>query len=117
MFYFGHLLQNVQEHESDQGNRNLNADCILRPTDEMGDLQGLLQKPEEQLDLPAQLVKIGYLLRGCIEIVAEDAQVLAGFRHHDDLSHRNLHWIDAAIGLARRQKANPIAQDTGTWLN
>ena len=97
--------------KGDQGDGDLNADSIFRAADEVGDLQGLFHQAEEQLDLPTQLVKIGDLSRRCVEIVAEDAQHHAGLGHHDNLSHRHLHRVLAAIGLAGRQKADPVAQD------
>src|SRR6266436_2077403 len=58
-----HLLQQVKEQKGDQCHGDLNAHGILGATDEMRDLQGLLQQPEEQVDLPTSLVEVCDLWR------------------------------------------------------
>src|SRR6266853_6558077 len=77
-----HLLQQVKEQKGDQCHGDLNAHGILGATDEMRDLQGLLQQPEEQFNLPTSLVEVCDLLCRRIEIIGEDAQLLARLRHH-----------------------------------
>jgi hypothetical protein len=52
----------VQDEKSNQRHRDLNAHCVLRAPDEMGDHEHLLHQPEEQFDLPAPLEKISDLL-------------------------------------------------------
>ena len=116
VFGFAHLPQHVQEQIDDQRHSDLDADCILGTTDEVGDLQDLLHGSEEQLDLPALLIEVGNLLGGSIEIVCEDAQRLAGLGHHHDLAHRNLHRVPAVAGEACGQEADAVAQDSRSGL-
>ncbi len=116
-FDLAHLLQDVQEYECNQGDRDPNPNGVLRLADEMADFQGLLHQPKEQLDLPTKFVKIGYLLRFGIEIVAENTQPPPGLGRDHDLAYRNLHRILAVVGKARRQKPNTVAYYAGSRCN
>src|SRR3546814_8931756 len=59
---------------------------------------------EEQLDGPAALVEVGDLLSRGIEVVAQDAQDLAGLDPDPNLANRVAEGILAALGLALRQQ-------------
>ena len=48
----------TQDQESDEGNRDLNPNSILRHADEVLNLQCLLDPAKEQLDLPTLLVEV-----------------------------------------------------------
>ena len=106
----------MENKESDERNGDLRADGILRAADEVGDAKRLLHRPEEKLDHPASLVEIGQVLNGGVEIVAEDAQDLAGLRLDLDLSNRSAHRVATVFGLTRRQKADAIGQDARRWI-
>src|SRR3972149_5060491 len=67
-------LSETQQHEGNEGNGNLDAHGVFGGAEEALDLQGLLDPAKEQLDGPAALVEIGDLLRGGIEVVAQQAQ-------------------------------------------
>src|SRR5215469_15431063 len=80
-------LSEAKEQESDQGDGDLDADGILGGAEEAGDAEHLLDPSEEKLDGPATLVESGDLRGGSVEIVAEDAQHLAGVGLDADLAH------------------------------
>jgi len=46
------VVGEAQQHEGDQGDRDLNPNGVFRGSEEVADLQGLLDPPEEQLDTP-----------------------------------------------------------------
>src|SRR6266511_892183 len=51
------IMRQAQQHEGDQRDRNLNANRVFGGSQEVGDLQGLFDPSEEQLDGPAPLYK------------------------------------------------------------
>src|SRR5437016_5640700 len=71
-------LGQAQQQKGDECDRNLDAYGILRGADEAGDLEGLLDPAEEQLDGPASAVEIGDLLCASIEIIRQNAQHSSG---------------------------------------
>jgi hypothetical protein len=79
-----------QQQKDDQRDGDLDAHGIFAGAEEAADLEGLLDPAEEQLDGPAALVKIGDLLGRSIEVVAEDAQHLAGIE--PDRTSRTRSW-------------------------
>ena len=109
-------LGEAQEQKGDEGNSDLDVHGILGGAEEAGDLEGLLDPAEEQLDGPAALVELGDLLGASVEIVGEDAQHLAGVAHDPHLAHRIGHRVAPAHGLATRQKADAIGQDVAARL-
>ena len=52
-------VRHAQQQVGDQCHRDLDAYGILAGAEELADLQRLLDPAEEQLDLPAGLIKIG----------------------------------------------------------
>src|ERR1041384_4939162 len=72
------VVSQPQQQEGNQGDRDLNANRGFRGSEEVADLQGLLDPAKEQLDRPAPAVEIGNLLRAGLKIIGEDAQHLAG---------------------------------------
>src|SRR3989304_1863613 len=62
------------------GDPHLRLHSVLRGSEERLDPKMLLDPPEEELDLPALLVKQGDAFRGKGKIVGEEDQVLPGFR-------------------------------------
>src|SRR5208282_5765378 len=104
-------MSEPQQQERDERNRDLDADGVLGGAEEAGDLQGLLDPAEEQLDLPALLVKIGNLLGRRVKVVGEDAQFLAGLGQYPDLAHGILHRVLSAASLARWQEPDAVGQD------
>src|SRR5882672_11605740 len=92
------IVSQAQQQEGDQGNRDLNADGILGSSEEVGDLQGLLDPSKEQLDRPSALVQIGDVLSAGGQIVGEDAQHLAGLDHDPDFPDQARHRIAAGSG-------------------
>jgi len=57
-------LRHAQDEKRDQGDGDLNADCILGDADEAPDPKRLLDPAEEQFDLPALLVEFCNLFSG-----------------------------------------------------
>ena len=104
-------LGHPQEQESNQGNGDLNADRILAVTEAAADFEGLLDPSEEQFDGPSPLVKVGDFLGRSIEVVAQDAQQLAGLGLHPHLAHRIAEWILAALGASPGQQADAVGQN------
>src|SRR6476661_9052292 len=104
-------MGDAQQQISDQGDDDLNAHGVLGGTEEAGDPEGLLDPAEEQLDGPAALVEPGDVLGGGVEVVAEEAQDLAGLGLDADLAHRVLERVAAASCLALRQMADAVGED------
>src|SRR5205085_5582587 len=80
------VLDETQEEVGDQGAGDLDAHGVLGAADEVGDLQGLLDPPEEEFDGPAALVEVSDLLGGCVEVIGDDAQGLAVLQGDADLA-------------------------------
>src|SRR5439155_25676988 len=99
------------DEKGDQGDGDLNADCILGGSNEMSDSKRLLDPAEEQFDLPALFVKVCDFFCPCVEIIGHDAQQLAGVDDHGDLPDRNLQRILAAVGESCRQMADAVAHN------
>lgn len=69
----------MQEEKGDQRDGDLNLHGIIRKTaKEVRDPQSLFHETEEQFDSSAPLVKIGDLLRRCVEIIGEHPQLPSG---------------------------------------
>ena len=96
--HFLSKLGHTQDEKGDQGDGDLNADRILGDPDKVPDSKRLLDPAEEQLDLPALLVKVCDIFCLCVEIIGHDAQQLSGVDDYGDLPDRNLQWILAAVG-------------------
>lgn len=62
-------LGEAQQQKGDQGHRDLDTHGILRGADEAGDLEGLLDPAEEQLDGPASAIELGNVLCAGIEVI------------------------------------------------
>ena len=62
-------LGQAQQQKGDECDRDLDSHGILGGADEAGDLEGLLDPAEEQLDGPASAVEISNLLCAGIEII------------------------------------------------
>ncbi len=71
------IVGQAQQQEDDQRDRDLNPDGIFRCSEEVADLQGLLDPSKEQLDRPSTLVEVGDILRAGLQVIGEDAQHLA----------------------------------------
>ena len=106
-------LGQAQQQEGDEGDGDLDAHGVLTGAEEVADLQGLLDPAEEQLDSPAPPVERGDLVGGGVEVVAEDAQHLAGLGGDADLPHRVAERVLAAARLALRQQADAVREDAG----
>src|SRR3990172_1633483 len=74
------LLDDGYQDVYRDGDPHLRFHGVLRGSEERLDPKMLLDPPEEELDLPALLVKQGDALRGKGKIVGEEDQVLPGFR-------------------------------------
>jgi hypothetical protein len=61
-----------QQQISDHGSEYLQADGVLGATEELAQLQMLLDPAEQQLDLPAGLVKRGNLDSRALQIVGNE---------------------------------------------
>src|SRR5215468_11073764 len=53
---FGGVVSQAQQQEGDQRDRDLNADGVFGGSEEVADLQSLLDPSKEQLDRPSSLV-------------------------------------------------------------
>ena len=107
------LVGEAEQKEGDQSDDDLDFHGILGGADEGLDAQILLHPFEEQLDLPAALIEIGDLAGGCLEVVGEDAQHLAGLDPHADFAHRFAERVFTAAGQADRQKSDAVGEDIG----
>lgn len=74
----------------------------------MGDLQGLLDPTEEQLDGPSPLVEICDLLGFGVEIVGEDTQDFAGVSFDAHFTHGVSEGVFAMVRQAHRQEADAV---------
>src|SRR5215467_7693055 len=72
------LMGEAQQQESDQCDSDLDTHGIFGGSEEVSDLQGLLDPAEEQLDGPPALVEVGEFLRGRSDIRLKEAKHLAG---------------------------------------
>ena len=108
-------LGHAQDEEGDQGDSDLNAHCVFGNADEALDSQGLLDPAEDQFDLPALFVKVGNLLRRCVEVIGNDAQHLAGIDDRPDLADRHLHRVVAALREPSRQMTDAVAEHIAVW--
>ena len=68
----------AQQQVGDEACPDLPPDRVLAVADEVVDLAGLLQLPEERLDAPPGPVQLGYRLGGELEVVREERDL------HDD---------------------------------
>ena len=84
---------------------------VLGGSEEVADLEGLLDPAEEQFDLPASLVEVGDLVGRGVEIVGEDAQLLAGLGQDAHLANTVLEGVPAAARQACGQVADAVRQD------
>src|SRR5260370_18054017 len=71
------VVSQTQEQKGGQRDRDLNANGVFGSSQEVADLQGLLDPSKEQLDGPSTLVQVGDVLRACLKIIGEDVQHLA----------------------------------------
>src|SRR5258707_15014213 len=87
------LMSEAQQDEGDERDVDLNAHGILGSSEEVADLQGLLDPPEKQPDLPTPLVQVGNPLRGGPEVVGGKPQNLTAVDRHLDLANRARHRV------------------------
>src|SRR5262249_59121624 len=90
---FGGVVSQAQQQEGDQRDRDLNADGVFGGSEEVADLQSLLDPSKEQLDRPSSLVQVGDLLRARREIIGENAQHLAGIVSDPDFADEARHLV------------------------
>src|SRR6516162_7336815 len=83
-------LGETEQQKGDQRDGDLDAHGIFRGAEKAADFEGLLDPAEEQLDRPASLVERGDLGGRSIEVVAQDAQHLAGIELDANLTQRVL---------------------------
>ena len=62
----------AQQQVGDEAGPDLPLDRVLAVADEVVDLAGLLQLPEERLDVPPRPVQLGYRPRRQAEAVREE---------------------------------------------
>ena len=110
-------LNEPEQQEGDERDGDLDAHGVLRGAEEVPHLEGLLDPAEEQFDGPTSLIEIGDLLGGGVEIVAQDAQHLAGLGLDADFADWVLEGIDAAACLSCRQVADAVGQDGAALWN
>src|SRR6516225_8555774 len=106
-------LGHAQQQKGDQSDGDLDAHGVFAGAEKAADLEGLLDPAEEQLDRPAALIEIGDLPGGGVEVVAQDAQHLAGVELDAHFPHRVLEGVEPIVGLAPRQMADTIGEDDG----
>jgi hypothetical protein len=68
------MVGEAQQQKGEQRDRDLNSNGIFGGSEEVADLQRLLDLSKEQFDSPSAPVKIGNVLGAGFEIVGEDAQ-------------------------------------------
>ena len=78
----GGFDQCYNAQEGDERDDDLGAHRVLGGSEEVPDLEGLFDPPEEQFDRPATFVKVGDLLCARCQVVGEDTQDLAGLDLH-----------------------------------
>jgi len=83
----------------------------------VGDLERLLDPPEEQLDLPATFVQAGDLLCLGSQIIGEQAQYLAGVDPDLDFANQPTHGVLARGGKPLGKVADMIAEDRRSHRN
>jgi hypothetical protein len=108
--FLGRLSEAEQQEGSERAG-DLDAHGILGGSEEAGDLEHLLDPAEEQLDGLAAFVEVGNLLGGSIEVVAEDAQHLAGLGLDPDLAHSVAKGFAPVLSLAGGQEADAVGED------
>ena len=89
----------------------MDAHRILAGAAETGDLEGLPDPAEEQLDRPAPPVEIGDFLGRGVPVVGQDAQHLARAGHDPPFAHRVRHRVAAAATLPRPKKTDAVGED------
>src|SRR5580700_2324165 len=97
------VLCRLGEAEQQKGNQrdgDLDAHGIFRGAEKAANFEHLLDPAEEQLDRPAPLVELGDLGSRSIEVVAKDAQHLAGVELDANLAHRVCKGVVSAVGQA-----------------
>src|ERR1700755_315109 len=101
-------LNQTQQQEGDECDCDLDANSIFGGADEAGNLEGLLDPAEEQLDGPTSLVEIGNILCAGIQIVRQDTQDLSVVSRNAQLPHSVLHRITTASGLACGKQCDAV---------
>jgi hypothetical protein len=104
-------MRHAQQQIGDQSCGYLCPDGVQRGAEEAADFEGLLDPAEEQLDLPARLVELGDLLRRRLQVVADEAQNLAGVDPDVDLAQRLLDGIVAATRETTGQADDAVGDD------
>jgi hypothetical protein len=105
------IMSQTQQQKSNESDCNLNANGVLRCSQEVIDFQDLFDPSEEQFDCPAPLIQCGDFFRARGQIIREDAQYLAGLDFDLDFAHPLRHRVVARSSKALRKVSNPIAQN------
>src|SRR5260370_32833921 len=92
------VVSQTQQQKGGQRDRDLNANGVFGSSQEVADLQGLLDPSKEQLDGPSTLVQVGDVLRACLKIIGEDVQHLAGLDDDANFTDEIRHWVVAGWG-------------------
>src|SRR6516162_7541248 len=79
------VMQDAQQHKSDQRDINLDAHGVLVAAEKAADLEVLLEPFEQQLDVPALFVELCDLDGGPLQVVGEQIEglVVIGAGDHD----------------------------------
>src|SRR5271169_4292517 len=89
------VVSQAQQQKGDECNRDLDANGVFRCSEEVADLQGLLDPSKEQFDGPSTLVQVRDVLRACLQIIGEDAQHLAGLDYNPNFADESRHRVVA----------------------
>lgn len=104
-------LRHAQQQMGDQRHEDLDPHGVLGGSEEMPDLEVLLDPFEEQFDLPALLVELSDLAGRGVEIIGQDADDFAGGDAHGDLAYRVGHGVAPRPGHALRQQTDAVRED------
>lgn len=101
------------QREGDHRHRDLDADRILADAEEVSQLRLLLDPADEQLDVPAPLVKRRNRAGGRIEVVGQHPQDGARLDLDPDLADGVAHRVAPAVRRPFRQEADPVGRHVG----
>src|ERR1700730_2342127 len=105
------IMSQTQQQKSNESDCNLNANGVLRCSQEVIDFQDLFDPSEEQFYCPASLIQCGDFFRARGQIIREDAQYLAGLDFDLDFAHPLRHRVIARSSKALRKVSNQSAQN------
>src|SRR6516162_7324707 len=109
------VMQDAQQHKSDQRDINLGAHGVLVAAEKAADLEVLLEPFEQQLDVPALFVELCDLDGGPLQVVGEQIEglVVIGAGDHDLAQADIVERVErsAAAGLAVTDLDQAVGQD------